>query len=84
MAVLNSSMAGALGRPDLVFAVQSGGQMYSGAPTVVAGGSSSLLNGANAGPSGIYGSGGRSALIVLMALLGAYAAFTWWVRPHLA
>lgn len=86
MAVLNNGLAGALGRPDLVPFVRSQGTVYGGpSPTVVAGSSQSLLSGGDAMAGGIVGSGGgRGALLLLMALVGAYAAFTWWVRPHLA
>lgn len=80
MSVLNGGLASALGRPDLVPSVQAQGTMYSGGPpTVIAGSSASL-----AGSASVFAGNGRSALIMLMVLLGGYAAFTWWVRPHLA
>lgn len=84
MTVLNNSLAGALGRPDLVFRVQQSGTVYGGAPPTVIAGSSATLTGQGDNPGGSFGGGGRGALVTLMVLLGGYAAFTWWVRPHLA
>jgi hypothetical protein len=83
MPLLNQSFASQLGRPDLVYTAQTNA-LYGGAPPTIVGGS----GGFGAAIGGDAGSpltgGGRHALLFLLALVGAYAAFTWWVRPHLA
>jgi hypothetical protein len=77
MPLLNSSFANALGRPDLMYSSHSA---TVGPPPsmVIMGGSTS------GGDSSAITGGGRGTLMLLMALIGAYAAFTWWVRPYLA
>ena len=79
MSLLNSGLANALGRPDMVYSSQSG---VVGAPPVatVVGGSTQAYNNDNSPITG----GGRAALIALLALIGLYAAFTYWVKPILA
>jgi hypothetical protein len=78
MALLNSAFANQLGRSDLF----SGGNAFVGAPPVatVVGGSTQAYNNDNSPVTG----GGRMAVIGLLALIGAYAAFAWWVRPLLS
>lgn len=79
MSLLNSGLGNALGRPDLVFSAQSASV---GPPpvSVVIGGSTQGYNSDNSPVTG----GGRMALLALLGLIGAYAAFTWWVKPMLA
>jgi hypothetical protein len=79
MSLLNSGLGNALGRPDLVFSAQSAS---IGAPPIatVVGGSTQAYNSDTSPVTG----GGRAALIALLALIGGYAAFTWWVKPILA
>jgi hypothetical protein len=77
MPLLNSGFANALGRPDLMFSSRSA---VVGPPPIA-----TVMGGSTAsGDTGPLTGGGRSALIMLMALIGAYAAFTWWVRPYLS
>lgn len=78
MALLNSAFANQLGRSDLF----AGGHAYVGAPPVatVVGGATQEYNSDNSPVTG----GGRAAVLGLLALIGAYAAFTWWVRPLLS
>ena len=78
MALLNSAFANQLGRNDLF----AGGNAFVGGPPVatVVGGSTQQYNNDNSPVTG----GGRAALIGLLALIGGYAAFTWWVRPLLS
>ncbi len=79
MALLNSGLANALGRPDQMYSSQRG---VVGAPPVasVIGGSTQAYNNDMSPVTG----GGRAALIALLVLIGAYAAFTYWVKPILA
>jgi hypothetical protein len=77
MQLLNSSFANALGRPDLVYGSKSAS--VGPPPTMTIMGGSTA-----AGDTGPLTGGGRGALIMLMALIGAYASFTWWVRPYIA
>lgn len=77
MALLNSSFANQLGRGDL--AIQSA-RIAPPPVAVVIGGSTQAYNNDNSPVTG----GGRMALIGLLALIGAYAAFTYWVKPMLA
>lgn len=78
MALLNSAFANQLGRNDLF----AGGNAFVGGPPVatVVGGSTQAYNNDTSPVTG----GGRAALIGLLALIGGYAAFTWWVRPLLS
>ena len=69
----NSAFANALGRPDLSY---SAARANVGPPPII-------VVGGTAGNSGITGQG-QLPVIGLMALVGLYAGFTWWVRPHLA
>ena len=80
MAVLNSSLAGALGRPDLVFAAQ-GRTASVGGPPVVMGGTGGAAVSGGSGPLGA--ASGQGAALFLLTALGLYVAFAWWVRPHL-
>jgi hypothetical protein len=79
MSLLNSGLGNALGRPDLVFSAQSASV---GPPpiAVVVGGSTQAYNNDTSPVTG----GGRAALIALLALIGVYAGFTWWVKPMLS
>jgi hypothetical protein len=79
MSLLNSGLANALGRPDMMHSSQSG---VVGRPPVatVVGGSTQAYNN---DPSPVTG-GGRAAIIALLVLIGGYAAFTYWVKPILA
>ena len=79
MSLLNSGLGNALGRPDLVFSAQSAA---IGAPPVatIVGGSTQAYNNDSSPVTG----GGRAALIALLALIGVYAGFTWWVKPMLS
>jgi hypothetical protein len=79
MSLLNSGLANALGRPDMMYSSQRG---VVGAPPVatVIGGATQAYNNDTSPVTG----GGRAALIALLALIGLYAAFTYWVKPILA
>ena len=79
MSLLNSGLANALGRPDMMYSSQRG---VVGAPPVatVIGGSTQAYNNDTSPVTG----GGRAALIALLVLIGGYAAFTYWVKPILA
>lgn len=79
MTLQNSAFANALGRPDLVFKSRSAS---TAPPTEIMGGSASA-GGYQSDGSPVTG-GGRGVLIALLACIGAYASFTWWVRPYLA
>jgi hypothetical protein len=78
MALLNSAFANQLGRADIF----AGGNAFVGAPptATIVGGATQGYNNDNSPVTG----GGRAALIGLLALIGGYAAFTWWVRPLLS
>lgn len=74
--LLNNSFASALGRPDLVYSASKA--TVGNPPTVVVGGSAQTYQ--NSGATGA----GQYPIIALMALIVAYAGFTYWVKPHLA
>ena len=74
--LLNNSFASAVGRPDLVYAASRA--TVGQPPTVVVGGSAQTYQ--NSGATGA----GQFPIFGLMALIVAYAGFTYWVKPHLA
>jgi hypothetical protein len=79
MSLLNSGLANALGRPDMMYSSQRG---VVGPPPVatVIGGATQAYNNDLSPVTG----GGGAAIIALLVLIGAYAGFTYWVKPLLA
>jgi hypothetical protein len=71
--LLNSSLATALGRPDLALNNQANPASMAGTPAGLSAGVSGDVNGQFSGP-----------VLMLMGLIVGLGVFVYWVRPHLA
>jgi hypothetical protein len=81
VALLNSSLASGLGRPDLAYQVQSQSSVATLTPPTA--GWMSAGNEASIG--GFAGAiSDRAPTVTLFLLVAGLAAFVYWVHPHLA
>ena len=71
--LMNSSLATALGRPDLAINNQANPVSMAGTPAGLSAGVSADVGGQFSGP-----------VLALMGLVVGLGVFIYWVRPHLA